>query len=89
MKSVILEGKILAQQEKTQDYLKQMLELPEYYGGNLDALYDCLTELPEMEIEISMDGLEEDRVDMAYFKKLLRVFQDAQEDNEDIQVKIL
>lgn len=25
--------------------LKDALELPEYYGGNLDALHDCLTDL--------------------------------------------
>lgn len=27
--------------------LAQYLELPQWYGRNLDALYDCLTELPE------------------------------------------
>lgn len=26
-------------------YLKKELDLPEYYGENLDALYDCLTEM--------------------------------------------
>ena len=28
-------------------YLQKVLPLPEYYGRNLDALYDCLTEMPE------------------------------------------
>ena len=28
-------------------YLKQALSLPEYYGNNLDALFDCLTDLGE------------------------------------------
>lgn len=27
--------------------LKDALTLPEWYGNNLDALYDCLTELSE------------------------------------------
>ena len=27
--------------------LAQTLSFPEWYGHNLDALYDCLTELPE------------------------------------------
>ena len=31
-------------------YLKDMLELPDYCGSNLDALYDCLTALPETEL---------------------------------------
>ena len=29
------------------DYLKRKLGLPDYYGGNLDALYDCLTGICE------------------------------------------
>ena len=28
-------------------YLHTALALPEYYGANLDALYDCLTEIAE------------------------------------------
>lgn len=27
--------------------LARYLEFPQWYGRNLDALYDCLTELPE------------------------------------------
>lgn len=27
--------------------LAQTLDFPDWYGHNLDALYDCLTELPE------------------------------------------
>lgn len=27
--------------------LAETLSFPEWYGGNLDALYDCLTDLPE------------------------------------------
>ena len=25
--------------------MKEALELPDYYGGNLDALHDCLTDI--------------------------------------------
>ena len=27
------------------DYLKKALNFPNYYGKNLDALYDCLTDI--------------------------------------------
>ena len=33
--------------EKAHIYLKQVLRLPSYYGNNLDALYDCLTDIQE------------------------------------------
>ncbi len=33
--------------EQLHDVLEEALPLPEYYGRNLDALYDILTSLPE------------------------------------------
>ena len=29
------------------DYLKDVLDLPDYYGKNRDALYDCLTDMSD------------------------------------------
>lgn len=48
---IILDGIMI--REKSHEYLKEKLDLPDYYGKNLDALYDCLTEIGvETEIEI-------------------------------------
>lgn len=33
-------------------WLKEICSFPEYYGCNLDALYDCLTENPNFEFII-------------------------------------
>ena len=33
-------------------YLKQQCQFPEYYGCNLDAIYDCLSENNQFEFEI-------------------------------------
>lgn len=65
--------------EKTQahEYLMEALALPDYYGKNLDALYDCLTELGETEIQF----VNLDTAAGSYFSKVLDLFQEAQADN--------
>ena len=44
MEIIILDGKCMRDFESAHDYLSRVLRLPEYYGRNLDALYDCLSE---------------------------------------------
>lgn len=43
MRKIILDGKRMRNREETHDYLKRMLDLPDYYGRNLDALWDLLS----------------------------------------------
>ena len=81
MKQIILDGNLLADATKVHDYLKEMLEFPEYYGNNLDALYDCLTDLDDVEITINLP--EEDG---AIFQKVLRVFKAASRNNDSMKL---
>ena len=81
MKQITLEGNLLADAAKVHDYLKEMLEFPEYYGNNLDALYDCLTDLDNVEITINLP--EEDG---AIFQKVLRVFKAADRKNDSMKL---
>ena len=81
MKQITLDGNILADIAQVHDYLKEMLEFPEYYGKNLDALYDCLTDLSDVEITITAP--EEDG---AIFQKVLRVFKAADRENENLKI---
>ena len=48
----VLDGKKMVSREETHAYLKETFGFPEYYGKNLDALHDCLTEMGELEVEI-------------------------------------
>ena len=43
MEIIRLEGGRMTDRIATHAYLKGKLHLPEYYGNNLDALWDCLT----------------------------------------------
>ena len=66
-----LDGKLI--KRGGHDYLMEALNLPDYYGKNLDALYDCLTEM-ECEIEL----INPDEVD----KDILDTFIDAASEND-------
>ena len=47
MAEVVLDGLDIASLEEVHDRFAQALALPEWYGRNLDALFDCLTDLGE------------------------------------------
>ncbi|AEI43774.1 barstar family protein [Paenibacillus mucilaginosus] len=52
MRSVTLDGTRMATKEELHRELKEKLGLPEHYGNNLDALWDCLTGEVELPLEI-------------------------------------
>ena len=43
----LIDGAVIHSRAALHDSLMEQLDLPEYYGRNLDALFDCLTELEE------------------------------------------
>ena len=57
--------------------LAKELAFPAWYGSNLDALYDCLTEMREMEVEFR-DTAEMLMALGRYGEKLLEVFREAE-----------
>ena len=69
-------------------YLRSALALPVYYGANLDALYDCLTEIAEpTQIIVPADITDNEKLGW-YGEQLLQVLQDAAEENENLQVTV-
>ena len=49
---IVLDASRMTDKEISHDYLKEVLNLPEYYGKNLDALHDCLEEMTDVEIVV-------------------------------------
>ncbi len=51
---VVLDGNKITDKRMLHNYLKEQCGFPEYYGNNLDALYDCLTDREEpLEIQLA------------------------------------
>ena len=58
--------------------VKEALGFPDWYGGNLDALYDCLTDLPAgTELEITHFEALSEHLGAAYAGRIRRVLCDA------------
>ena len=57
--------------EEFHQWLKQQCQFPEYYGCNLDAMYDCLTENSNFVFEIENDNLK------SYHAAIINVMQEA------------
>lgn len=79
MRKIFLDGALLCDREKAHEYLQMVLELPEYYGKNLDALYDCLTEMEDLEIQIKIP-----EETTPYFERIIKVFKGAQMASDSI-----
>ncbi|WP_405305327.1 barstar family protein [Methanobrevibacter sp.] len=73
-----LDGNLI--KENGHDYLKEMLDFPDYYGKNLDALYDCLCEIG-VETEIILINSDEVSSDM------IDTFIDAASENDFLKFK--
>ena len=85
VKKVILDCEKLLRRKQAHLYLAEMLDFPDYYGKNLDALYDCLTELGECAIELKgADILQEPE---CYGAKVLRVLREAAAANPDLKLE--
>lgn len=98
MKRIRLDFGKCSSKQAVHEYLKEQFGFPDYYGGNLDALYDCLTDLAEdtgicFEEEPAgacrddaqgQEGLEADEKVQQYLKKVRRVISDAAEENSHL-----
>ena len=72
----ILDGKKMVSREEAHAYLKEIFGFPDYYGQNLDALHDCLTEQKDVEIEVQHE--EEMLAALGkYGEKLMQVLDDV------------
>ena len=86
MKSVILDAKKMVEKEKMHEYFAKKFDLPEYYGKNLDALFDCLCEINEP----TLIKLKNENVLEAGLKEnLVTLFHDVCSENEMVKFELV
>lgn len=85
---VTLSGNKMTSREVLHTYLAKKLDFPSYYGKNLDALHDCLTER-STPLHITVTYTERLKKHLGgYSDTFLQVLQDAAEENECITVSV-
>ena len=89
MRTIVLDGREMTGKEVFHRLVAQKLELPSWYGGNLDALYDCLCDVEE-DTQILFYHLGEMQQALGgYTQQILSAFFDAQEENDCLAVALM
>lgn len=86
---IILEGNKLKTAEDFHTEIKHILKLPDYYGRNLDALWDCLNEI-EMPLTLVWKNFEISRTNIeSYVDKILLLFKEAENEIYGFKIRLL
>jgi ribonuclease inhibitor len=86
---IVLDGHKFKSSDELHDLLKQKLGLPEYYGKNLDALWDCLTGWIDLPLTIVWRNFSEsERYLGSYAQKVLKLFRDAEQMLEGFHITL-
>ena len=84
MRTIVLDGKKMRSRKETHEYLAARFEFPEYYGKNLDALYDCLCEIGEQTTVVFYRLEKMKKEQETYAQSLISTFEDATENNKNL-----
>ena len=83
---IILDCKCLQDKREAQVYLQESFGFPEWYGKNLDALHDSLTELRD--IRIVLEHAEDAEKPHCYAGRIRKVLEDTAKENPYIEVLV-
>lgn len=75
MKTVSFDFERIGSMEDFYKIAKNELRLPDYFGENLDALWDCLTGDLELPVQVRFINLSMNQLEQ--FDKLIGLFEDA------------
>ena len=79
----------MCEKELAHEYLQEMLELPEYYGKNLDALWDIVSTISEdTHITFSSSVTMLNALD-TYGSRLLHLFFEADSENSHVRFELI
>ena len=85
---VIVDGRSISDKVTLHAYLKEQCKFPEYYGNNLDALYDVLTDRQEP-LEIRLEYAQElKEILCGYGEAFIETLEDAAAASKNFKLEI-
>ena len=88
MKEIKIDFKEINNDKEFYEIIREKLDLPEYFGDNLDALWDSITGYIELPIKIRFLNFNNKKSD--FFISIKEVFTDAEKElNGGLSFKIL
>ena len=88
MRYAIIEGAAVGSMARLHRLLAEQLDFPDWYGGNLDALYDCLTDLTEETSTILLHSQALTETLGTSYGRFCRVLTDAAAENPNLHIQI-
>lgn len=85
VKRVVIDCKYLSDRRRAHEYLSEVFNFPDYYGKNLDALFDCLTELGEC--TVVLEGAESSKRSDNYGARVIKVIEAAARANSLLRLE--
>ena len=76
MKKIEIDFENITTKEEFYEVFKKKMELPEYFGNNLDALWDVITASIELPVKIRFSNFNNKKSD--FFISLKELFNDAE-----------
>ena len=75
---ITIDGLSIKKKEDFYENIKKELNAPQYFGNNLDALYDLLTEQPDiLQIKFIYYNMMRQQLGIPFCQRILKVLQDA------------
>lgn len=89
MRLVRLDGERMTNKEAAHRYIQEQLDIPSYYGYNLDALYDALS-VYDKDLSIMLINKPELVEHLGpYGERLIQTFWDVEKVNRNVGFKII
>lgn len=86
---LLIDGNKVDTKEKFHKIIKDLFDFPEYYGDNLDSLWDCLYECRNKNIELSWINYSESYKSLGgYADKICILFNNAADEFDSFKFSV-